>query len=48
MVERAEFNLMFACVSFDPRNFSCTKNELMVRKSYLNNALLSNSFWVAC
>ena len=41
MIEQAEYN-MFVRVSFNPLNFSCTKNELMVRKSYINNTLLSN------
>ena len=47
MLEPAEFNL-FVRAFFNPRNFSCAKNELMVRQSYINNALLSNSLWVAC
>ena len=46
-LERAEFN-MFVHASFNPSNFSCTKNELMFRQCYINNALLSNSTWVAC
>ena len=36
MLEQAEFDL-FVRASFNPRNFSCTKNELMVRQSYINN-----------
>ena len=46
MLERVEFN-MFVRASFNPRNFYCTKNELNVRKSYINNALLSNSLSVS-
>ena len=42
MLEQAEFN-MFVRACFNPRKFSCTKNELVVRQSYINNALLSNS-----
>ena len=42
MLERGEFNL-FVRASFNPRNCSCTKNELMVRQSNINYALLSNS-----
>ena len=47
MPERPEFNMLVRA-SFNPRNFSCTKIELVVRQSYINNALLSNSLWVAC
>ena len=37
MLEQAEFNL-FVRASFNPKNVSCTKNEVMVRQSYINNA----------
>ena len=47
MHERVEFD-MSVRASFNPINFSCAKDGLVVRQSYINNALLSNSFWVAC
>ena len=41
MFERAEFNLLMHAASFSPRRFSCTKNELMVLESGINNTLLN-------
>ena len=49
MFEQAEFN-MFVRASFNPRNFSWTENELMVRESYINNALkyVNDSSAITC
>ena len=47
MLERVEFN-MFVRASINPETFSCTKNELVVRQSYINNAVLRNTLWAAC
>ena len=47
MLERVEFNKIVRA-SLNSRNFSCTKDKLMVRQSYINNVLLSNFLWVAC